>query len=167
MPNETRKTRRAVTKSLVASGGAIILGKSIPQSWISPVVDAVVLPVHAQTSPLFDISCNVEVTDGDCNPDGIEFRVFGSVSGGDLEGVVLEIEYSNQSENTGCSTSSVTTTTVVQAGNTFDETVLALPPSGDEWCDEFGEVCVRFQDQSTFGTAECCEIHNCEEEESP
>jgi hypothetical protein len=164
-----------VTKSLVASGGAIILGKSIPQSWISPVVDAVVLPVHAQTSPLFDISCNVEDTDGDCDPDGIEFRVFGSVSGGDLEGVVLEIEYSNQSgeesgeecDNPNPSTSSVTTTTVVQAGNTFDETVTALPPSGDEWCDEFGEVCVRFQDQSTFGTAECCEIHNCEEEESP
>ncbi len=36
---------------MAAGSGAIIAGKSLPDAWISPVVDSVILPAHAQTSP--------------------------------------------------------------------------------------------------------------------
>ncbi len=43
------KTRRNLLKS-VASVGAI--GTALPNTWIKPVVNSVVLPAHAQTSPV-------------------------------------------------------------------------------------------------------------------
>ena len=42
--------RRKLLKSVAATGGAIVAGKSIPQSWSKPVVDAVMLPAHAETT---------------------------------------------------------------------------------------------------------------------
>ena len=45
------KSRRKLLKSIAAGSGAIVTGKSLPESWSRPVVDAVMLPVHAQTSP--------------------------------------------------------------------------------------------------------------------
>ena len=47
----TNETRRRLHKALVASTGAVVLGKTLPESWIKPVVDSVVLPAHAGTSP--------------------------------------------------------------------------------------------------------------------
>ncbi|MCK5359783.1 MAG: hypothetical protein KAJ95_04110, partial [Gammaproteobacteria bacterium] len=38
-------------KSIAAGSGAIAAGKSLPESWSKPVVDSVILPAHAQTSP--------------------------------------------------------------------------------------------------------------------
>jgi hypothetical protein len=43
-------SRRKLLKSLAASGGAVIAGKSLPESWSRPVVDSVMLPAHALTS---------------------------------------------------------------------------------------------------------------------
>lgn len=170
------KKRRSLAKALAASSSAVVVGKGLPDGWITPVVENVVLPAHAQTSFPYQIVCTVEDTNGPCDPViGNEFRVFGSVSGGDLQGVVLVIEYRNgteegdttsDSECTGQGT--FTTTTVVQAGNTFDETVLATPPVQTPplvWCDPIGTVRVRFQDQATYGSAECSDTHNCEEVE--
>jgi hypothetical protein len=45
------KTRRKLFKIIASSSGAVIAGKSIPESWSRPVIDAVILPAHAQTSP--------------------------------------------------------------------------------------------------------------------
>lgn len=42
--------RRKLLKSLVAGSGAIVAGKSLPDSWAKPIVDSVMLPAHAQTS---------------------------------------------------------------------------------------------------------------------
>jgi len=44
-------SRRKILKSIAAGSGAIIAGKSLPDKWVSPVVDSVILPAHAQTSP--------------------------------------------------------------------------------------------------------------------
>lgn len=44
--------RRRLLKSLVAGGGAVAMGKTLPESWTRPMVEAVVLPAHAQTSPV-------------------------------------------------------------------------------------------------------------------
>ncbi|MGA8262513.1 MAG: hypothetical protein WB783_20065 [Arenicellales bacterium] len=159
----TSKARRNLAKTLAASGGVVVLGKTVPQSWFTPVVEDIVLPAHAQTSLPYTISCTVEDTTGVCDPSGIEFRVFGTVSGGDLEGVVLVIEYGNQI-GPDCTNQELfyDTTTQVQAGNVFDATVVAIPPS-QGWCDPEGHVRVRFQDQSAYGTGECHGVHNCDE----
>jgi hypothetical protein len=44
------ESRRKLLKSIAAGSGAIVAGKSLPESWSRPVVDSVVLPAHAQTS---------------------------------------------------------------------------------------------------------------------
>jgi hypothetical protein len=44
------KSRRKLLKSIAAGSGAVIAGKSLPESWSKPVVDSVILPAHAQTS---------------------------------------------------------------------------------------------------------------------
>lgn len=45
------ESRRKLLKSIAAGGGAIVAGKNLPESWSRPVLDAVVIPAHAQTSP--------------------------------------------------------------------------------------------------------------------
>lgn len=42
--------RRKLLKSVVAGGGAATVAKALPDQWARPVVDAVLLPSHAQTS---------------------------------------------------------------------------------------------------------------------
>ena len=44
------QSRRKLLKSIAAGSGAIVAGKSLPETWARPVVDSVLLPVHAQTS---------------------------------------------------------------------------------------------------------------------
>ncbi len=44
------ESRRKLLKSIAAGSGAIVAGKSLPDSWSRPVVDSVLLPAHAQTS---------------------------------------------------------------------------------------------------------------------
>jgi len=44
-------SRRKLLKSIAAGSGAVIAGKSLPENWSRPVVDSVLLPAHAQTSP--------------------------------------------------------------------------------------------------------------------
>lgn len=48
---KSSESRRKLLKSIVAGGGAVVAGKSLPESWSRPVVDSVMLPAHAQTSP--------------------------------------------------------------------------------------------------------------------
>ena len=42
--------RRNLLRAFAIGGGTVITVKSLPENWIKPVVDSVVLPVHAQTS---------------------------------------------------------------------------------------------------------------------
>ncbi|GMR06977.1 MAG: hypothetical protein BMS9Abin25_1623 [Gammaproteobacteria bacterium] len=44
------ESRRKLLKSIAAGSGAVIAGKNLPESWSRPVVDSIMLPVHAQTS---------------------------------------------------------------------------------------------------------------------
>ncbi|NOY16672.1 MAG: hypothetical protein GXP23_07075 [Gammaproteobacteria bacterium] len=48
--NMTAENRRNLLKTIAAGSGAIITGKALPDSWARPVIDSVLLPVHAQTS---------------------------------------------------------------------------------------------------------------------
>jgi hypothetical protein len=46
------ESRRTLVKHLVAAGGsAIVAAAALPDKWVKPVVDAVIVPLHAQTSP--------------------------------------------------------------------------------------------------------------------
>ena len=54
------KSRRKLLKSIAAGSGAVVAGKSLPENWTKPVVDSVLLPTHAQTSPC--TSCLVAAT---------------------------------------------------------------------------------------------------------
>ena len=47
---KSNESRRKLLKSIAAGSGAIVAGKSLPENWSRPVVDSVMLPVHAQTS---------------------------------------------------------------------------------------------------------------------
>jgi len=47
---KSSESRRTLLKSIAAGSGAIVAGKSLPDSWTKPVVDSVMLPAHAQTS---------------------------------------------------------------------------------------------------------------------
>ena len=49
--NKNTNARRAILKSMAAGGGAIAAGKMVPEKWTQPVIESVVLPAHAQTSP--------------------------------------------------------------------------------------------------------------------
>jgi hypothetical protein len=49
--NMSDQSRRKLLKSIAAGSGAVIAGKSLPESWTKPVVDSVMLPAHAETSP--------------------------------------------------------------------------------------------------------------------
>lgn len=48
---KSSESRRKLLKSIAAGSGAVIAGKSLPETWSRPVVDSVILPSHAQTSP--------------------------------------------------------------------------------------------------------------------
>lgn len=48
--NKSSESRRKLLKSIAAGSGVIVAGKSLPDTWTKPVVDSVLLPVHAQTS---------------------------------------------------------------------------------------------------------------------
>jgi len=60
--SEQNENRRKLLKSLAAGSGAVIAGKSLPESWSKPVVDSVMLPAHAQTSPSPCTPCLVAAT---------------------------------------------------------------------------------------------------------
>ncbi len=63
-PNQTSDgSRRKLLKSLAAGSGAILAGTSLPDKWVSPVVDSVILPAHAQTSSAGEYFGTLE-TDG-------------------------------------------------------------------------------------------------------
>lgn len=46
----SNKSRRKLLRTIAAGSGAVIAGKSLPESWSRPVVDSVMLPAHAETT---------------------------------------------------------------------------------------------------------------------
>ena len=52
MDKKSNENRRKLLKSIAAGSGAVIAGKSLPEKWSRPIVDSVVIPAHALTSPV-------------------------------------------------------------------------------------------------------------------
>ena len=45
------KTRRKIIKSTAVGGGVFGTIKNVPETWTKPVIESVMLPAHAQTTP--------------------------------------------------------------------------------------------------------------------
>ena len=50
--SKSAAARRRILKTLLAGGGVIAGAKALPEKWAKPVVESVVLPAHAQGSPV-------------------------------------------------------------------------------------------------------------------
>ena len=62
--------RRKLLKNIAAGSGLVVAGKSLPESWTRPVVDSILLPAHAQTSPSGPLAtASVTVLDAGDNPE--------------------------------------------------------------------------------------------------
>ena len=92
---KTIKSRRRLLKTALAGSGAIIAGKSLPENWSRPVVDAVTLPAHAQTSPTATFSVT-QVAQLD-NSDSMFARLIEAVvpdaHAGDVMPAVVTVDY--------------------------------------------------------------------------
>jgi len=81
--SEQNENRRKLLKSIAAGSGAIIAGKSLPESWSKPVVDSVMLPAHAQTSPSPCTPCLVAALYGEgsgCSGITVDVAIDGTVT---------------------------------------------------------------------------------------
>ena len=47
---KSNDSRRKLLKSIAAGSGAVVAGKTLPESWSKPVIDSVMLPAHAVTT---------------------------------------------------------------------------------------------------------------------
>lgn len=47
---QSNLNRRRLLKTFTAGGAAVMIGKNLPDNWVQPVVESVLLPSHAQTS---------------------------------------------------------------------------------------------------------------------
>ena len=95
-------SRRKLLKSIAAGSGAIVAGKSLPQSWSRPVVDSVMLPAHAQTSQIctIDITWEITVTGGSLiSPSSYGYRILNH-PGGWNEVPPLEVDMSSSVNRT-------------------------------------------------------------------
>ncbi len=48
--SEPNKSRREVLRKVLVGGGLVAGASFLPDKWVKPVVDVIVVPAHAQTS---------------------------------------------------------------------------------------------------------------------
>ncbi|MCK5360527.1 MAG: hypothetical protein KAJ95_07860 [Gammaproteobacteria bacterium] len=58
--NNTELARRRLLKTIAGAGGVITAGKMLPDTWKRPIVDAALLPAHAQTSTCTE-ACSLDI----------------------------------------------------------------------------------------------------------
>ena len=187
--SKRKDSRRKLLKSIAAGSGAVVVGKSLPETWSKPVINSVVLPAHAETTddtgslPAGTIICSsLTVRDGSqCQSGQISFYVSGEVSASDgssLTGASLTVTYANGERSgpgpgpttTPMPTTSppdvtVTFTVLVGANNTFASgELVATPPNGGGWSDPEATISVRFTDPA-YGTSTCSTLYSCSERE--
>jgi hypothetical protein len=79
MPEKHAERRRKLLKGLAAGGGAVTTSKLLPESWGKPILDALVLPAHAQATGfrLLTASALVNPTAVSCatSPDSANYDV--------------------------------------------------------------------------------------------
>ena len=121
---------RKLLKFIIAGSGAVVAGKTLPESWAKPIVDSVTLPAHAVTSG-YSITVAVKndrATD-QCRKGGETVNITGTVvasNGSDLAGVKLNIQYTDNPPLEVFKDIVVT----VQSGNTYSYSGLVVASVG-------------------------------------
>ena len=78
MTNKLEKNKRNLLKSLAAGGSIVTTALVLPEKWISPVVESVLLPAHATATPTKCLSCGSATTiqtDSDECEDGTDEKI--------------------------------------------------------------------------------------------
>ena len=114
-------TRRTLLKSLAVGGGGVIAVKTLPREWMKPIVDSVIVPVHAQSSVTYGLSAQVVVTHSGDNPaddavqntygpgthelvgasDSMDFEISGTIDPGIAQSVEVIIDATGGDLDTG------------------------------------------------------------------
>ncbi|MGA8259857.1 MAG: hypothetical protein WB783_06545 [Arenicellales bacterium] len=115
-----KTTRRRVLTAIAVGGNAALAAKALPDKWMKPVVDSVLLPAHAQTSAVctqIDESVSVFVFTS-TNPNTIEFVVGGmNVDGSADVSQTGAFQFQGTMSSGGCSVEYVFNGTVVLGGD--------------------------------------------------
>jgi hypothetical protein len=170
--SETSLGRRELLKALAAGSGVIAASTMIPGQWVKPVIEAGLLPVHAQASPtptvtpiptvtptptatlpppiVYSLSCTANPTSGNTTF-VVDITVTVSATGGASVNNI-EVQFIAETVSPGQATSPVTGFTdgsgVVNLGN-FELCPSTLPSQGGY------QIVVSFVDQATYGTDTC------------
>lgn len=134
-------SRRKLLKSIAAGSGAIVAGKNLPESWSRPVVDSVMLPAHAQTSPQ-PPACS------GC------FLVNQSISNRYTSGTFPEgtIEVFNSTDCSGGISATIQTVEAVTQQEAYDAYVAA-----------YGDTCGAVGDMVPLAQITCANVWICDE----
>ena len=73
-PESSPINRRELLKALGAAGGALAAAAFLPGKWTKPVVDAGVMPAHAQASNLTIFSLSIQPRFGLAKPGGADWE---------------------------------------------------------------------------------------------
>ncbi len=144
---KTSNARRKLLKSLATGGGVALTAKSLPEKWAKPVVDSVILPVHAQTTkeepaperprPRCEwedsVRAEIEAESIVIRIDDDEWRVFGSI---DALGVITLTDFDRPG---GCSEGTVTLTDGLVVGWETEPTGVEGTLNISEWVCVGGE----------------------------
>lgn len=180
VPSTRKRSRRQLLRG-AAGGLSVGAGAALlPDHWVKPVVDSVVLPAHAQaTLPPsgFQFSCGALTVV--CNPSVPNLALFDLVLdvqgvaagvGASPAGAVIEITITGATQDAGnpldVQSTSMSTTTVVQPDESFATIWNAPPPAGRIWMLDVtntfnGTLVTRYQDAGTFGGATCNTTFTC------
>jgi len=122
------EARRKLLRGVVAGGGAIMAGKTLPDNWSRPLVDSVVLPVHAQTS-INSFTGNTSQTA--VTPDSRVAQLMNNmVSAAEANGYPIYTASSICIKADGPGTVSVDALIHDDGGNTMDASVAGVPVGG-------------------------------------
>ena len=105
---KSQESRRKLLKSIAAGSSASVTGKSLPEEWKKPVVDSIVLPAHAQTSPApvpphqscstINVSFNFTATG--LGNGGVGYDIYPASGGGSLDGDGFNFSVPDDTVNT-------------------------------------------------------------------
>ena len=154
--------RRELLKALAAGSGVIAASTMVPGQWVKPVVEAGLLPVHAQASPtptatatqptptVYSLSCTANPTSG--NTTFVQDITATVTASGGSSVNNIEVQYIAETVPPGQATSPVAGFTggsgVVNLG-TFELCISTLPSQGGY------RIVVSFVDQITYGNDTC------------
>jgi hypothetical protein len=167
-PEKHAERRRKLLKGLAAGGGAVTASKLLPESWGKPILDAIVLPAHAQATGfrLLTASALANTTAVSCatSPDSANYDVgdedFGTIvaelNPAPNPGVLIDMTMSTPGDMTvyggGLNQNVTTDPTTGQAA--FTAIGFYASDLGDAGLDRPAQVSLTFQ----AATGESCTI---------